>query len=237
MTTCVSIVTWNRQPILERTLKALEQTAEDIDILVTDNGSTDGTPEMLRAMEAASRLKAFILTENRGTAGGRNAHWAECIGHDTVRLDDKCLPLVPGWLKALKRQSDDRHALVAVPYDPTVLHLWQVAPALDYVQWDTDQGQGGPVIFIPAAVMEALGAVDELSPDIRYGWDDCAYIQRAMLLGWHFGFSLRAPFEFLTSASPAARQKAMEYHPLYVERLRQYREAERDLFIPIGAAQ
>lgn len=227
----------NRASVLERTLQGLRDTCEDIEILVTDNGSTDSTPDLLRAMEAAGRLRAFILPENRGTAGGRNAHWAECIGHDTVRLDDKCLPLVPGWLKAMQRQAYERHAIVAVPYDPTVLHLWQVAPCIDFVQWDIDQGQGGPVIFIPAEVTEQLGAVDELSPDIKYGWDDCAYLERARLLGWKVGFSLRAPFEFLTGANPASRAKAMEYHPLYVERLRQYRDAERDVFIPMGAVQ
>lgn len=230
----VSIVTMSRRSLLERVLDTLSQCGEEIEVLVTDNASTDDTLTMLKDREIPGRLQVFPLTENRGTAGGRNAQAKHWVGNDMVRLDDKCLPLAPGWLKSLKRQAYERHSIVAVPYDPTVLHLWQVAPCVDYVGWDIDQGQGGPVIFIPAEVTEKLGLVDELHPDIKYGWDDVLYIERARLLGWNFGFSLRAPFEFLASATPAARSKALEYHPLYCERLRQYKEAERDLYIPFG---
>lgn len=234
---CLTMVTMNRRNILARSLEAIiattreEAESEGVQIFVTDNASTDGTPDYLREMESQGKLKAWCMSKNLGTEVGRNVYWQHCIGNYTVRIDDKVKPLVPGWLKSLRRLSDiHNNAVVAVPYDPTVMFLHTVAPCVSYLRWDSEQGQGGPLILIPPAVINALGACDEI-PGLVYGWGDCLYLQRAILLGYEFGFSLRSPVEFLTSASPAARAKAMEFHGVYVERLREYREGERDVFI------
>lgn len=233
----------NRKNILAESLEAIIATTRDeaelegVQIFVTDNGSTDGTPEFLRQMELEGKLNAWCMAENLGTEVGRNVYWQHCQGAYTVRIDDKVKPLVPGWLKSMRRLSDlHKNALVAVPYDPTVMFLHDVAPCISYLRWDNDQGQGGPLILIPPPVIDALGACDEI-PGLVYGWGDCLYIKRAALLGYEFGFSLRSPVEFLTSASPEARAKAMEFHSVYVERLREYQEAERDVFIPIDSTR
>lgn len=230
----ISMVTWNRKDILERTLAAIERTCagEDYRVIVTDNGSVDGSPEMLRQMEDEGKLKAYIMDENLGTEMGRNVHFAECIGHDTIRMDDKVLPLAKGWLTALKAVADKHHAIVGPPYDESMRFLNTIAPPISYFGWQVDHGQGGPLLFIPAEATKQLGACDEI-PGMVYGWGDCLFIERARLLGWNFGFSLHVPVEFLASASPERRAKAMEYHPLYLERLREYKEAERDVFIDV----
>ncbi len=235
MTIMLSMVTYNRRDILKRTLAAIEQSCTDDDyrLLVTDNASSDGTGEMLREMETAGKLKCWCLKENMGTAAGRNAHWAECIGHDSVRIDDKVLPLLPGWLTSLSVLAHSTHTVVAVPYDPTVLHLWQMAPLVSFVGWPNDQGEGGPLIYIPGEVTEKLGGVDELAPDIKYGWDDCLYIERAKLIDWGFGFSLRSRVEYLASANPARRNSAEVYSGIFHEVLDEYRQGMRDVFIPI----
>ena len=232
----------NRRDVLRATLEAIftttrrEADAEGVQVLVTDNNSEDDTPDMLREMEQDGKLRAWLLPENLGTSGGRNAHFGECIGHDTVRLDDKALPLVAGWLTTMRALSEKHHALLGPPYDPTVRALEKIAPCVPFFDWPHEQGQGGPVIFIPAQATEQLGGIDEL-PGCRYGWDDCAQVQRAMLLGWHYGFCLNTPWRFTASASPERRAKAMEYHPLYLERLREYKEAERDVFVPIESTE
>jgi glycosyltransferase involved in cell wall biosynthesis len=235
----VSIVTLNRRSILEQVLAAVWETTrqEDAAILVTDNGSDDGTPDLLRDWERQGRLRAWLLPENIGAAAGRNAHWAECIGHDAVKLDDKVRPLCAGWLTALKALSDQHHAILGPAYDPTVRGMEIVAPCVPFIRWDSDAGVGGPYTYVPAALTEALGAWDEfVKPSgerSRYGFDDCLYIQRARLLGWTYGFSMRSPMEYLAQASPAARAHAMSFHPIYEQLLREYREAERDVLIPV----
>lgn len=236
----VSIVSYHRREICCRTIEAVEATCqvERPLIVVADNASGDDTDTMLREMEAEGRLIANCLPGNVGTSGGHNANLTHCQGRDVVRLDDKSRPLAAGWLTSLKVLSEANHAIVGPPYDPTVRTLERIAPCVPFVGWDVDgPGVGGPLIYFPAEVMEALGAFDEIHNEqgelAVYGWDDVLAIQRAALLGWRFGFSLCCPVEFQASANPARREYAMRFHPAYQELLRQYREAERDLRVPL----
>lgn len=236
----VSIVAYRRRDILRRTLEAVwETTREEAPLVVCcDNNSGDGTAEMLAEYERDGRLIANCLDVNIGTSGGHNANLSACQGRDLVRLDDKSRVTTPGWLTSLKVISDQHHAILAPPYDPTVQSLWTIAPCVPFVQWDVNgAGVGGPLIYFPAEVMEALGAFDEIrKPDGElavYGWDDCLAVQRAAEIGWRWGFTLRCPVEFAAQASPERRAKAMEWHPAYQELLRQYREAERDLTVDL----
>lgn len=83
-----AIVTYNRKILLERCLSALKnQTCSDFEILVIDNGSTDGTAEWLHENGIS-----YITQENSGGAGGfhraleealeRNFDWVWCMDDD-----------------------------------------------------------------------------------------------------------------------------------------------------------
>ncbi len=229
----LSVVTFNRKDILRQTLEVLERTCpEEHRIIITDNGSNDGTPDMLREMDAQGRLEAYLLPENIGVARARNAHWPECIGHDAVKIDDKVLMITPGWLTACKLQSEIHHALIGFPYDPTVQHLYRFAPIIDY--WphpgQHKEGEGGPMTYIPGEVSKILGAWDEL-PGCLYGWEEILYNHRARLMGWNYGFSLRIPHSILAQASLAGREHAMAHHADHMQRYKEYENAERDVFI------
>lgn len=230
-----SVVTYNRKDMLRQVLEAIEKTCpEQHTVFVTDNNSQDGTPDMLKEMESEGKLKAYCLSENIGTAGGRNAHMKDMMGMDSVRIDDKVLLLYPGWLTALSLQSKRYHSILAVPYDPTVLYLNNFTPILDYIQWPQEAGMGGPLMFVPKEVTEALGGSDEMTDGEErclYGWDDLLYIHRARLLGWNYGFTLRVPHKILAQASPERRNKALEFHPTYMQLWKKYQEADRDVFI------
>ncbi len=233
----LSVVTFNRHELLARVLAAIEATCpEEHIVFVTDNNSQDGTPDMLREMEKAGKLKAYCLAENMGTAGGRNAQMADWLGMDSVRIDDKVLPLCSGWLTALKAQSERYHALVSVCYDPTVAHLHRFAPILDWLPWAQEGGQGGPLMYVPGEVSAALGGADEYTDgDERcvYSWDDIQYLHRAQLLGWNYGFTFRVNHEILARANPKLRDYAMRWHPIYYQLRKEYEAGERDLFIPL----
>jgi len=73
MTVCALVVTYNRKELLAECLDAvLRQTRPPEDLLVVDNASTDGTPELLRERGYLERpgLRHLRLDENRGSSGG-----------------------------------------------------------------------------------------------------------------------------------------------------------------------
>jgi rhamnopyranosyl-N-acetylglucosaminyl-diphospho-decaprenol beta-1,3/1,4-galactofuranosyltransferase len=66
---CAVIVTYNRKDLLRECLNAvLSQTRPPDHVLVVDNASTDGTPEMLKA--EFPQVEVLRLPENQGGAGG-----------------------------------------------------------------------------------------------------------------------------------------------------------------------
>ena len=70
----VVIITWNRRRELERALDSLfrQTIARELDIIVIDNGSNDGTVEWLRGHQENS-LRLFVFDRNHGASHGRNA--------------------------------------------------------------------------------------------------------------------------------------------------------------------
>ena len=92
MTYYISMVTMNRREVLQRAIEAIqEHTDVDYKLLITDNGSTDGTQDYLRELDEKGVIKAYLLPENIGVSKARNLHWKECIGSPSVRMDDKVI--------------------------------------------------------------------------------------------------------------------------------------------------
>ncbi len=69
----VVIPAWNAsRTVVEAVRSCLAQTVPPQEVLVVDNGSTDGTAAVLEAA-FGSRIRLIRLPENRGPSGGRNA--------------------------------------------------------------------------------------------------------------------------------------------------------------------
>ncbi|WP_158793106.1 glycosyltransferase family 2 protein [Granulicella sp. L60] len=111
----VVIQTFNRLPILRLCLQYLEaQTVTDFDVIVVNDGSTDGTEEALIEIQKCSPLRLRILSQqNAGPARGRNF----AIGNATTNL---CLLIgddilaSPGLLEAhlrFHRENPNRAAV------------------------------------------------------------------------------------------------------------------------------
>jgi glycosyltransferase involved in cell wall biosynthesis len=95
----IGVVTFNRRAVLEQLLKDLKPKTShpDYRVVVADDGSTDGTLEMLRTMPGV-----FTVTgANRGVAWNKNrALYAlfELLRCDVViLLEDDVILLQPGW--------------------------------------------------------------------------------------------------------------------------------------------
>ena len=102
----VVVPTFNRREVLPRALDSiLAQIFSDWELIVVDDGSTDGTAEMVERNYADARL---LRQENRGVSAARNAGIAAAKGDWVAFLDSD-----DAWLpEKLERQME---ALAAEP--------------------------------------------------------------------------------------------------------------------------
>ncbi len=99
----IIVPTLNRMSSLRETLVALTtQTYAAREVIVVDDGSTDGTEMMVRQF---SDVK-YLRQENRGPAAARNRGSREARGEIIAFTDDDCVPPL-NWLEQIVRGFDD----------------------------------------------------------------------------------------------------------------------------------
>ncbi|MDR1671120.1 MAG: glycosyltransferase family 2 protein [Alistipes sp.] len=95
----VIILNWNGAAVLPRFLPSVvANTPPDVEVVVTDNGSTDGSVELLRRDFPGVRL--VTLDRNHGFAGGYNRA-LEAIEADNYILLNSDVETPPGWCEPL----------------------------------------------------------------------------------------------------------------------------------------
>ncbi|MCC7359659.1 MAG: glycosyltransferase family 2 protein [Anaerolineales bacterium] len=95
----VVIVTWNGLRFLPECWAALRaQTYAPIEVIVVDNGSTDGSGQWLAVQTPAPRV--IVNAGNRGFAAANNQGLAAARGEYVALLNNDAYP-EPGWLAAL----------------------------------------------------------------------------------------------------------------------------------------
>jgi peptidoglycan/xylan/chitin deacetylase (PgdA/CDA1 family)/GT2 family glycosyltransferase len=175
----VVIPTFNRRAILERTLAPLfEQDfpPEQYEIIVVDDGSTDGTGEWLRSLHPTCGWKV-VGAPNRGPATARNRGIAESRGAIVLFLDDDILcdrNVVSAHWKTHKARNSP-----AIVFGP--LRLIAESSALAYAAGEfldlqaenavaadagLRQAYLGPNRSIPRSVLLEHGGFDESYPFI-----------------------------------------------------------------------
>jgi len=98
----VVVVNLNRRGLLEACIESLwKQTYPDFEVVVVDNGSTDGSVEYLRGV-SDPRMRAVYLSGNRGFAGGCNAGIRQSSGRFIATLNNDA-EADPQWLEELVR--------------------------------------------------------------------------------------------------------------------------------------
>ena len=101
----VVVVTRNREARLRAliaSLRAQSFPADRFEVVVIDDGSTDGTPGVL-ATEADSgdpKIRALRVEDRPGLAALRNRGWLTCEGETIAFIDDDC-EADPAWLEEL----------------------------------------------------------------------------------------------------------------------------------------
>ncbi|MDQ1123673.1 glycosyltransferase family 2 protein [Microbacterium trichothecenolyticum] len=115
MSAAVVIPNWNGREDLPACLDSLRRQTLPVEVIVVENGSTDGSVEMLR--ESYPDVTVLVQAVNLGFAGGVNAgiRYALHRGHDAIALLNNDAVADAEWMRALvaEMSRDDRVGMVA----------------------------------------------------------------------------------------------------------------------------
>jgi GT2 family glycosyltransferase len=203
----VVVVTWNRREYLHTCLSSLvRQTGAEFEIIVVDNGSSDGSADMA---EAEFHTRVIRNTENRGFCAANNQGISAARGEFVALLNNDA-EAEPGWLAALHgactRSPEIGMAAskVLVWEDPKridkVGHLiypdgqnkGRGSGALDTGQFDREEEvlwPDGCAAMYRKAMLDRIGGFDE--DFFAYG-DDAELGLRARIAGWKCLYTPRA---------------------------------------------
>jgi len=104
----VVVVTWNKLPWLEQCLESVR----GHDVIVVDNGSTDGTVDFVRERWPEVRL---IEQENKGMGGGNNAGMRAADGRYFFLLNSDAWVVNDGLDKLIEFADEHPEAAVVGP--------------------------------------------------------------------------------------------------------------------------
>ncbi len=111
MRSAVVILNWNGLQHLQHYLPRVIATTHGADIVVADNGSTDGSVEWLRGVEG---IQVVTLDKNYGFAEGYNRALAMLKGYDAFVLLNSDVETTEGWLAPLVTLLEEREDVAVV---------------------------------------------------------------------------------------------------------------------------
>jgi len=175
----VVVPCFNAQPTIGRQLTALaRQTEPPWEVIVADNGSTDGSVDVAR--EFASAFRSFRLVDAGQRAGASHARnrGADAATGDVLAFCDADDEVAPGWLAGLRDALRD-HDFVASRFDFTKLNgLTRTAhPQASGLIHDPDfdflPRAGGCGLAVRRSIHGRVGGFDEtirVHEDTDYCW-------------------------------------------------------------------
>ena len=98
--TAVVILNWNGKRLMEEFLPSVATLSQGADVIVADNGSTDGSVEWLKENYPLVRILAF--EENHGFAGGYNLAIKTLEEYKYIVLLNSDVEVTENWIAPLK---------------------------------------------------------------------------------------------------------------------------------------
>jgi GT2 family glycosyltransferase/tetratricopeptide (TPR) repeat protein/2-polyprenyl-3-methyl-5-hydroxy-6-metoxy-1,4-benzoquinol methylase len=171
------------------------RTDEPYEVIVVDNGSTDGTVEYLNALDG---VRLIVNPENRGFPAAVNQGIREARGEYVLLLNNDCV-VTTGWLsRMLDALNSSPDVGLAGPYSNCVSGEQQIPvdyrllEEIDGFAWDWGQRHVGQRIetdrlvafclLVKRSVIERVGLLDE-----RFGlgnFEDDDFCRRALAAGF-----------------------------------------------------
>ncbi len=200
MSISVVVVTWNGLHLLRPCVAALRQQTLEHDLVVVDNGSSDGTAQWVRAALPSARLVS--LPANLGFAGGNNAGLRAASGDLLVLLNnDTVAP--PSFLEELVRPFEGTSRLGAAGGVLTFAHRPELVASAGIAV-----GRDG--VHRDARALTALSTLPDTPEEIFGGSGGAICLRRAALLD--VGLFEDGFFNYLEDADLAWRLRLRGWH-------------------------
>jgi GT2 family glycosyltransferase len=152
------IANWNRREELAALLADLrQQTLPPEEVIVVDDGSTDGAPQMVR--ERFPEVRLIALEQNQGFNHARNVGIQAATGEIIASLDNDLRLLDPSFLEKLRRSFAAHPDCAALSFG-----------VIDGV-WRPEQIPPGAMV-LPFSTLAAMAAAGQapLPTHFRYDW-------------------------------------------------------------------
>ena len=238
----VIVTTFNRKRETEQMLTALVETTAlaEIDLVIVDNNSTDGTVDAISDWASYHRRKAKVTVllerENIGCPRALNAALAlREAGQPVVKLDNDLKIITPGWVDRLRwiervvgpdnQPAQQPVAMIGAWYEGCLDHgrvrsmeryedgcVWKMSLIIGHAVWHS-----GPF-------MDRIGYFDVLSDEHLYGFEDLIASQKANkmnfpMLVWD-GWKIENIQRFSALGRDGAKEHTDKMRPLYDARVR-----------------
>ena len=206
----VLIVTWNSAQYLEQCFASLDrQDYRELEVVVVDNASTDGTRELLRPRE--SQWQVIYNDRNVGFAAGQNqamraakGEWLLCLNPDVMLAADFVGRLVEAgsahpeagsicgkllrWNPASEPHQTRIIDSTGIYFTRNMRHLDRGAEEVDNGQYDRAQyvfGATGAAAMFRRSFVEAVSVDGEFFDEDFFSYrEDADLAWRAQVMGW-----------------------------------------------------
>ncbi|MFZ5450534.1 MAG: glycosyltransferase [Thermodesulfobacteriota bacterium] len=223
---------------LSLTRQCLESIAENTDspheIILVDNGSSDGTRDYLQELEAAGEVRVISNRTNQGFARACNQGGRAAQGEYLVFLNNDTI-VQPGWLQELAAcaRKDDKIGAVGARLlypDDTIQHAGVVFNDRKlvhhiYKNYDRDhpavlkerefQAVTAACMLIRKALFLALGGFDEAYLN---GYEDVDLCFQLRERGYKIVYNPRAVIYHLESKTPGRHDRGLDNSRIFKEK-------------------
>lgn len=225
----IIIVTWNVRALLRTCLLALPEATAGLEteIIAVDNGSTDGSPEMLA--DEFRHVRLLRNAENAGFARANNQGLALAAGRYVVLLNSDTEPLPQSLARMVQFMDAHPRAGAASPRlvrpdgspqpyaygeDPSPIYLLRRALAHRRQDYLHDWGAAEPLqagwvsgacLVARRAAIEQVGGLDER---IFMYFEDNDWCRRMRREGWEVWYNPHAEVLHVGGASLAQNPRA-----------------------------